>query len=82
MQQVASYLLFGQVLLPHYIHIGSDLQLGVRRFAPCAKEHQQKHSAVISQNANRRKRKHKLIRSNYHFSFFRVLPKITLNYDC
>lgn len=47
---VAFYLLFGQVLLPHYIHIGSDLKLWIRRFAPCAKEHQQKHSTVISEN--------------------------------
>lgn len=44
----AVYLLFGQVLLQHDVHVRPDLQLGVRRFAPCAKEHEQEHRTVIS----------------------------------
>lgn len=35
------YLFFGQMLLLHNIHVRPDLLLGVRRFAPYAKEHQQ-----------------------------------------
>lgn len=45
---VGAYLLFGQVLLQHDVHIWPDLQLGVRRFAPCAKEHQQEQRTLIS----------------------------------
>lgn len=45
---VAAYLLFGQVLLQHDVHVRPDLQLGVRRFAPCAKEHEQEHRTLIS----------------------------------
>lgn len=47
-QRVAAYLLLGQVLLQHDVHVRPDLQLGVRRFAPCAKEHQQEQRTLIS----------------------------------
>lgn len=41
-------LLFGQVLLQHDVHIRPDLQLRVRRFPPCAKEHQQEQKTLMS----------------------------------
>ena len=37
----SAYLLFGQVLLSHDVHVRPRLLLGVWRFAPCAKEHEQ-----------------------------------------
>lgn len=43
-----AYLLLRQVLLQHDVHIRPDLQLGIRCFAPCAKEHEQKHRTLIS----------------------------------
>lgn len=66
MHWVAPYLFFGQVLLPHYIHVWSDLKLGIRCFAPCAKEHQQKHRTVISENNYKTAQTYQI---GYHFSF-------------
>lgn len=48
LEHMMPYLLFGQVLLPHDVHVRPDLLLGVRCFAPCAKEHQQEHRTLIS----------------------------------
>lgn len=47
-QFALSYLFLGQILLPHDVHVWPDLHLGVRCFAPCAKEHEQKQKTLMS----------------------------------